>query len=121
MKVKNSKFKLKSSDWTIKVRTEGRRMKLYIKLNKEESTRWTEIKTSVMGADSVDDAHFAKILFFRGINAFMEDLKEAVEGMDEETREKLLAEHAAEQNEEVNVPIFEKESKSDANADKDND
>lgn len=105
MKVKNNKIRLKTSEWKFKVKNNGRRMKIYIKLNKEEGQRWTDIKNAVTGGGKpVPDEDFAKIILFRGLNAFMDDIHEAVDSMDEEEKKKILEEAGVEENVEIDVP-----------------
>jgi len=70
-------------------------MKLYIKLTKPETERWQMIKSAVMGDDGksvMSDDAFAKVLFFRGINGFMEDVNKAVDEMDDAEKERMLEE-----------------------------
>ena len=91
MKVKKNKIKLKTNDWIFKIRDEGRRMKIYIKLNKAESGQWGSIKDAVIGKDSkMGDEEFAKIMMFRGLNSFMDDVNKAIDDMSEEEKEKVL-------------------------------
>ena len=86
------KITLKADNFKFKVRG-GRRVKIYIKLNKEESAKWVSLKETFTGGNSqVPDEEVAKVLFFRGINAFMEDIKTQVDAMDEKQREDLLNE-----------------------------
>jgi len=69
----------------------GRRMKIYIKLNKEETAGWQNIKKGFDAFPGTDD-ELVKMMFFRGVNAFMDDLKEQVEGLSEEEKQDILAE-----------------------------
>ena len=110
MKVEKTKISLKTSDWKFKIKSEGRRMKLYIKLNKAETQRWVDIKDAITGGSEaqVTDAEFAKIILFRGLNAFMEDIHKALDNMDDEERQKLLDEAGVEENVEVDVPTIQK-------------
>ena len=110
MKVEKTKISLKTSDWKFKIRSEGRRMKIYIKLNKAETQRWVDIKEAITGGDNtaVSDPEFAKIILFRGLNAFMDDIHKALDNMDEEEKQKILEEAGVEENVEVDVPTIPK-------------
>tara|TARA_R110000765_G_C18898936_1_gene603834 strand:- start:453 stop:821 length:369 start_codon:yes stop_codon:yes gene_type:complete len=91
MKVEKNKIKLKTSDWIFKIRKEGRRMKIYMKLTKAESGQWDAVKGAVIGKDSkMSDGEFAKIMMFRGLNGFMDDVNKAIDGMSEEEKAKVL-------------------------------
>jgi len=105
MKVENNQIRLKTSEWNFKVKNKGRRMKIYIKLNQEEGQRWTDIKNAVTGGGKpVPDEEFAKIILFRGLNAFMDDMHEAMNAMDEEEKKKILEEAGVEENVEIDIP-----------------
>ena len=82
-------------------------MKIYIKLNKEETSKWTSIRTAVLGpGEGVSNDEFAKIILFRGLNAFMEDIHTAIDGMDEEEKDRLLNEAGVVPEEvDLEVPI----------------
>ena len=109
MKVENNKIRLKTSDWKFKVKTEGRRMKIYVKLNQEEGQRWKDIKDAVTGGGKpVPDEEFAKIMLFRGLNAFMDDIHQALDNMDESEKEKLLDEAGVAEDVDVDVPTIPK-------------
>jgi len=108
MKVENNKIRLKSSEWNFKVNNKGRRMKIYIKLTQEESARWHEIKNAVtggaVGGQNVADDEFAKIMLFRGLNAFMDDIHSALDEMDDSEKQKLLEEAGVEGTVDVALP-----------------
>lgn len=109
MKVENNKISLKTSDWKFKVKTEGRRMKIHVKLNQEEGQRWNDIKSAVTGGGKpVPDDEFAKIMLFRGLNAFMDDIHQALDNMDESEKEKLLDEAGVKEEVVVDVPTIPK-------------
>ena len=96
MKVEKTKIKLKTCDWIFKIRNEGRRMKIYIKLNQQESSQWGSIKNAVIGKDAkMADGEFAKIMMFRGLNSFMDDVNKAIDDMSEEEKAKVLADAEA--------------------------
>ena len=66
-------------------------MKIYMKLTKAESGQWEAVKGAVIGKDSkMSDGEFAKIMMFRGLNSFMDDVNQAIEGMTEEEKAKVL-------------------------------
>ena len=65
-------------------------MKLYVKLTKVETEQWNALKDSVKPPHVTDD-EFAKILFFRGINGFMEELTTKINSMSDEEREEIIA------------------------------
>jgi|ETNvirenome_6_85_1030632.scaffolds.fasta_scaffold05198_3 hypothetical protein len=95
MKVEKTEFRLNTDGWKFKANFGARRMKLYIKLTKPETERWQMIKSAVMGDDGksvMSDDAFAKVLFFRGINGFMEDVNKAVDEMDDAEKERMLEE-----------------------------
>jgi|TARA_Y100000034_G_C6545883_1_gene235673 hypothetical protein len=93
----NSKIKLLSANpdgWDFKVKEGNRRMKLYVKLNKAETQQWSSLKESVKPPGMGDD-EFAKILFFRGVNGFMEELTTKINSMTDEEREAIMVEGEA--------------------------
>jgi hypothetical protein len=75
----------------IKIRTEGRRMKLYINLNKEETDGWNNIKTAFTDGSMSDD-QLARVFLFRGIQGMNDDLNARINSMTDEEREAALAE-----------------------------
>ena len=95
---KKKKYKLFSFDpestknWKFKVKQGNRRMKLYIKMNKDETEQWDTVKAAAKPPEMGDD-EFARILFYKGIHAFMTELSEHVNNMPEEEKEKLLKAH----------------------------
>ena len=92
MKVEKTKINLKTNDWVFKIRNEGRRMKIYMKLTQAESSQWNAVKGAVIGKDSkMSDGEFAKVMMFRGLNSFMDDVNKAIEGMSEEEKAEVLA------------------------------
>ena len=96
MKVEKTKINLKTNDWIFKIRNEGRRMKIYIKLNKQESGQWGSIKNAVIGKDAtMSDGEFAKIMMLRGLNSFMDDVNKAIADMSEDEKAKVLADAEA--------------------------
>jgi len=71
-------------------------MKMYIKLNKEETEQWTAVKTAVLGEAEADTNQFAKFLFFKGLGAFMDEVTESVEALSEEERKEIIEETRSE-------------------------
>ena len=74
-----------------KIDNTGRRMKIYIKLSKSETEGWRNIKQGFEGFPGSED-ELVKMMFFRCVNAFMDDLKAQVDDMSEEDKEKILKE-----------------------------
>lgn len=81
------KFKLRDGD---------RKMKLYIKLNKEETDKWDALKQALTGGEMTNDT-LARILFFKGIHAITAELNERVENMTDEEKETIMKQMSAEQ------------------------
>ena len=109
MKVKKNTIRLQTSEWKFKVNTEGRRMKIYIKLTQEEGERWTSIKGAITGGGKpIPDSEFAKIILFRGLNAFMDDITSALDDMDDDEKAKLYAEAGIEEQVDIQVPEIPK-------------
>jgi hypothetical protein len=113
MKVQKTQFKLKTDDWVFKTRSEGRRMKIYIKLNKAESNQWSSIKNAVIGQGAMSDGEFAKIILFRGLNGFMEDLNRAMDEMSAEEKAVVLEEAGVEPEVQLEIPVAEETEESD--------
>jgi hypothetical protein len=110
MKVQKKQFKLKTDDWVFKTKSEGRRMKIYIKLNKGESNQWAAIKNAVIGEGTMSDGEFAKIMLFRGLNGFMEDLNKAMDEMSEQEKQEVLREAGVQTEIDLDVPVAEDEN-----------
>jgi hypothetical protein len=79
-----------------KLREGDRRMKLYIKLSKEETDQWEALKQALTGGQMSNDT-LARILFFKGIHAITAELNERVENMTEEEKEEIMKQMSAEQ------------------------
>jgi len=88
-------------------------MKIYIKLSKAESDQWKGIKRAIVGDQTMSDGEFAKVMLFRGISNFMQELNEAVENMSEEERQEVLAEAGVEPEIELDIPVNEDENSED--------
>lgn len=91
-KVKLFSFDPTLIDWKFKVKQGARRLKLYIKMNKDETLQWDTVKTAAKPPE-MSDNEFARILFYKGIQAFMVELSEHVNKMSDEDKEKLIKEH----------------------------
>ena len=87
---------LNPQNYKFKIKHSARRMKLYIKLTKEETDGWNNIKTAISGGQAISDDNLAKLLFFLGINNIMEELNEKINNMSEEEKAKALAEYEKE-------------------------
>jgi len=109
MKVQKKQFNLKTGDWVFKTRSEGRRMKIYIKLSKAESQQWASIKGAVIGQGSMSDGEFAKIMLFRGLNGFMDDLNKAMDEMSDQEKQDILQEAGVEPEVELEIPVAEED------------
>ena len=114
MKVQKTQIKLKTNEWSFKTRSEGRRMKIYIKLSKAESEQWKGIKNAVVGEQTMSDGEFAKIMLFRGVSNFMQELNAAVEKMSEEEKQEVLSEAGLESEIELDIPVVENEDSEDS-------
>ena len=79
-----------------KLREGDRRMKLYIKLNKEETANWESLKQALTGGQMTNDT-LARILFFKGIHAITAELNERVENMTDEEKEEIMKQMSPEQ------------------------
>ena len=79
-----------------KLRDGERRMKLYIKLNKEETDQWEALKKALTGGEMSNDT-LARILFFKGIHAITSELNERVENMSDEEKEEIMSKMSGEQ------------------------
>ena len=88
-------------------------MKIYIKLSKAESQQWSSIKGAVIGENGMSDGEFAKIMLFRGLNGFMEDLNKAMDEMSEQEKIEVLKEAGVETELELDIPVAEEDENSD--------
>jgi hypothetical protein len=79
-----------------KLRDGDRKMKLYIKLNKDETTQWEALKQALTGGEMSNDT-LARILFFKGIHTITAELNERVENMTDEEKETIMKQMSAEQ------------------------
>lgn len=81
------------SDSKFQIKHSARRMKLYIKLNKEETDGWKNVESIASDGLGIKDPNqIAKIMFFRGVNAFFEDLQKRVDDMSDDEKEQMTRE-----------------------------
>lgn len=84
------KTKIKPEDFgKVKVDNTGRRMKLYIKLNKEETEMWNAMKDAFTDGQLGDD-QLARIFMFKGIDAINRELDERIAQMSDEEKEAII-------------------------------
>tara|TARA_R110000824_G_scaffold164766_3_gene341192 strand:+ start:3201 stop:3542 length:342 start_codon:yes stop_codon:yes gene_type:complete len=69
----------------------GRRMKLYIKLNQNETQQWEALREALTG-NNVGNDELARVMFLRGVMAFTKELNERIESMSDEEKAELLNE-----------------------------
>jgi|TARA_R100000458_G_scaffold2985_2_gene2444 hypothetical protein len=79
-----------------KLRDGGRRMKLYIKLNKEETEQWHNLSQALTGGNVSNDT-LARIMFFKGIHAITAELNERVENMTDDEKKAIMKSMTPEQ------------------------
>ena len=86
------KIKINSGDFgKFKIKNNGRRMKLYVKLNQNETQQWETLREALKG-NNVSHDELARVMFLRGVMAFTTELNERIENMSEEDKAKLLDE-----------------------------
>jgi hypothetical protein len=93
-------------NWKFKVKQSNRRMKLYIKMSKAETAQWDELSKAAKPPEMTND-EFAKVLFYRGIDAFMSQMSEMINSMSDEEKNKVFAEAGIEVPEEEKEPTRE--------------
>jgi len=79
-----------------KLREKNRKVKLYIKLNKEETQQWETLRNALSGGQMTGDT-LARVMFFKGIHTITQELNERVESMSDEEKEEIMAKMSAEQ------------------------
>jgi len=85
------KLKIPDTLFKFKVNNKNpRRMKL--KMTKMETDHWNELKKAAK-PPHIGDGEFARMLFFRGMSAFMEDLVKRVESLTDEEKADIMKEH----------------------------
>ena len=93
-------------NWKFKVKQSNRRMKLYIKMSKAETAQWDELSKAAKPPEMTNN-EFAKVLFYRGIDAFMSQMSEMINSMSDEEKNKVFAEAGIEVPEEEKEPTRE--------------
>ena len=93
-------------NWKFKVKQSNRRMKLYIKMSKAETAQWDELSKAAKPPEMTNN-EFAKVLFYRGIDAFMSQMTDMINNMSDEEKAKAFAEVGAEVPEELKEPTRE--------------
>tara|TARA_R110000822_G_scaffold209120_1_gene345067 strand:+ start:79 stop:465 length:387 start_codon:yes stop_codon:yes gene_type:complete len=76
-------------NWKFSVKQSNRRMKLYIKMSQAETTQWDELRKAAKPPE-MNDNEFAKILFYRGIDAFMSQMTDMINNMSDEEKAKAF-------------------------------
>lgn len=76
-------------NWKFSVKQSNRRMKLYIKMSQAETTQWDELRKAAKPPE-MNDNEFAKILFYRGIDAFMSQMTDMINNMSDEDKAKAF-------------------------------
>ena len=68
------KIKINSGDFVkFKIKNNGRRMKLYVKLNQNETQQWETLREALTG-NNVSHDELARVMFLRGVMAFTTEL-----------------------------------------------
>lgn len=93
-------------NWKFTVKQSKRRMKLYIKMTKAETSQWDELRKAAKPPEMNDD-EFAKIIFYRGIDAFMSQMTDMINSMSDEEKTKMYSEAGIEVPEELKEPTRE--------------
>ena len=77
-------------NWKFKTDRSNRRLKLYIKMNQAETEQWDTLKEAIKPPD-IGDNEFARVLFFKGIQSFMEELTEKINNLSDDEKEQILS------------------------------
>ena len=93
-------------NWKFTVKQSNRRMKLYIKMTKAETSQWDELRKAAKPPEMSDD-EFAKVIFYRGIDAFMSQMTDLINSMSDEEKTKMYAEAGINVPDEVKEPTRE--------------
>ena len=93
-------------NWKFTVKQSKRRMKLYIKMTKAETSQWDELRKAARPPEMSDD-EFAKLIFYRGIDAFMSQMTDMINNMSEEEKKIMYSEAGIDVPEEVKEPTRE--------------
>ena len=107
------KIKIDSQNFgQFKINDTERRMKLYVKLNQNETQQWKALRDALTGGNVSHD-ELARVMFLRGVMAFTNELNERIESMSEEDKQALLDEAGVTVPEvEVEVPTNENSKES---------
>ena len=89
-------------NWKFTVKQSKRRMKLYIKMTKAETSQWDELREAAKPPE-MSDSDFAKVLFYRGIDSFMSQMTDMINNMSDEDKAEMYAKAG------IEVPKEEKE------------
>tara|TARA_R110002126_G_C10123597_1_gene468746 strand:- start:136 stop:522 length:387 start_codon:yes stop_codon:yes gene_type:complete len=93
-------------NWKFTVKQSKRRMKLYIKMSKAETAQWDEL-TKAAKPPEMTNNEFARVLFYRGIDAFMTQMSDMINNMSQEEKDKAFEEAGIEVPEEEKEPTRE--------------
>tara|TARA_R110000744_G_scaffold145455_1_gene258134 strand:+ start:683 stop:1087 length:405 start_codon:yes stop_codon:yes gene_type:complete len=99
-------FDPKSINWKFKATQSKRRMKLYIKMKSAETAQWDALKDAAKPPE-MSDNEFARILFYKGLNGFMEELTEKVNSLTEDEKAQIMNQAEAEGTEPEPEPTRE--------------
>ena len=99
-------FDPKSINWKFKATQSKRRMKLYIKMKSAETAQWDALKDAAKPPE-MSDNEFARILFYKGLNGFMEELTEKVNSLTEDEKAQIMSQAEAEGTEPEPEPTRE--------------
>ena len=75
-------------------------------MTKAETSQWDELRKAAKPPEMSDD-EFAKILFYRGIDAFMSQMTELVNNMPDDEKAKMYSEAGVDTPEEEKEPTRE--------------
>lgn len=96
----------KAANWKFKVKQSKRRMKLYIKMNKDETTQWDSLCGAAKPPEmSKDD--FARIIFYKGVESFMGALTERINSLSDEEKAEIMEKSGLESPETEDKPTDE--------------
>ena len=110
-KVRLFTFDPKEINWGFKVKQSKRRMKLHIKMSKDETSQWDSLKSAAKPPEMTDD-DFARVIFYKGIETFMEALTERINSLSEDEKQEILekSDTAPETPEPVTVDVESKDN-----------
>ena len=73
-------------------------MKLYVKLNQNETQQWEALREALTG-NNVGNDELARVMFLRGVMAFTKELNERIDKMSDEEKAELLEEAGIQETE----------------------